>query len=269
MLVVLLFDLGYPDGIVMYNEEEGRICIDCAALWRINREDTLFKKYCDTPYADQKYSHMKRYAKCVNTKRKGRINPPPLPEPPPGVEWYQFPSVGELPFDLKVLSTKYIPDTPTTYKRMYGDGDVFVVKNPHDTSVYVLLEWKRVEEIEPLVREYWYGDVEEIFFSVRIQPPLKPLQEKKNERIVLFFFMPDLPLIDSLPPEVVRYDHQRLLRMVKRTTCSSDSSCEIRARFVRSETGYIDGATKPTASVEFFLAQHDSVVVYISPIYGR
>ncbi len=194
---------------------------------------------------------------------------PKLPEPPPGVEWYQFPSVGELPFELKVLATKYIPDTPTTYKRMCGDGDVLVVKNPNDTSVYVGLEWKRVEELDPLVMEYWYGDIEEIFFSVRIQPPLKPLQEKKNGRIVLYFYMPDLLLIDSLPPEVVRYDHQRLLRMVKRTACSSNSYCEIRARFVRGGAGYIDGATKPTAAVDFFLAPHDSVVVYVSPIYGR
>ncbi len=270
MLVVLLFDLGYPDHVVRYYENSG-MWINCSALWRMNREDTLFKKYCDESDTVG--------ASSVFVPTRPRSNVPPPPKPPPGVEWYQYPDFQarrEIPFEFRVLSTKYIPDTPTTYKQMYGDGDVFVIKNPHDTSVYVSLVWMRVDELEPLIREYWYGDVKEIFFSVKIQPPLKFPEDKRRRveidsaLIRLVFYLPDLPRIDSLLSmgDQVWIDFQTPLRMIRLFRCMDSSGCAMRVTHdVR--TGHIDGVMKPTASVGFILAPHDSVVVYVSPIYGR
>ncbi len=269
MLVALLFNLGYPDYVVKYDEKSGIIRIDCAALWRINREDTLFKKYCDRPGADSIYAHARRHVIMTRT-RKPPMRKATIPEPPPDVEWYRYPLDGELPFEFKVISTKYIPDTPTTYKQMYGDGDVFVVKNPNDTSVRVHIVWMRIGELDSLVREYWYGDVEEIFFFVKFHPPLEiPPKDARGEiergLIRLFFLMPDLPLLDTLPPEVRDYSDVRILFS---QFCKDTLSCELKiGRY--SKGGHIDKIRKPTAAVDFFLAPDDSVVVYVSPIYGR
>ena len=193
------------------------------------------------------------------------------------MEWYQYPEFLEgrgIPFEFRVLSTKYISDTPADYKYICGDGDVFVIKNPQDTSVYVILRWYRIKELEPLVREYWYGDIEEIFFSVEIRPPLRFPEDKGKRiemdkaRIKMFFYLPDLPLIDSLSRAVGWLDPQFLLRMIRLSRCRDGSACSI--RITRDDrSGHVDGATKPMAYVEFFLAPHDSVVVYVSPIYGR
>ncbi len=268
--MIALANLGYPDSVVYYNPEKRMLCIDCAALWRINKDDTLFQKYCYKKDVDRFYSMKKKYAKCMTvgraTGRSTPSTPPPQPQPPEGVEWYIRSHDDPPPYRISVVSTQYLPDPPPGYEHIYGDGDVLLVENPTDTPVIVVLFHSRREILEDMNRDLWYGGLNDLFFFVKIDPPLRG----DSNEIFIVFYIPNLITWDTASEDLKRLIMKTIvpITFMHPQKCIDTSYCAI--HIPEKDKGIIwDGVIRPAASMDFVLPPRTKARLYLSPIYAR
>ncbi len=279
-MIYLLSALGYPDSVVRYIENGAlrMICINCTNLYFYNKEDSLYKRHC-AGFEEQYKKRIGSKRVCIQIIGKEAVGEPSEETSP---DWHchvEIYTIGSnWRHDLcKKISNENIFTYIEDYKKVYLPATVMLVMNPTNSIARAIIS--SYGPINHILREDYvtHRVMDKLMFYIKIDkvPNIKGYYSGRSPSSTIMMFL-DFPHPSMIGEDAVDNIGSIGLSLIRKCEFNEAvNGCGIEGGWSDIFSGSPNlrqvpwGFSVPAAGVMFEIPPHDTVKIYISPLYGK